>query len=66
MAKYLGTPTPRVSTDGLEGSEWKILDSIAQLREANVTLKPLFAKVGETKYKLLGIKCMFCKMIFCI
>lgn len=56
MAKYLGIPTPNVSTDGLEGRDWKIPDKIAQLQEADVTLRPLFTKVGndERKVQTLG------------
>lgn len=61
IAKLLGTLTPKVSTNGLEIRDWETPDNNAQLQMADVTLKPLFAN-----YKLLGMKRMLCRMVFCM
>lgn len=50
--KYLGTPVPKPSTEGLEVNGWQVPENIAVLQREDETLKPLFDKAeGQEKSK---------------
>lgn len=48
LEKGLGTPAPKIQTEGLEIHDWQVPENIAELQRADKSLKPLFDKVlGE-------------------
>ncbi len=48
LIKYMGTPVPTPSTEGLEVNGWQVPENISELQQEDETLRPLFAKVGCT------------------
>lgn len=47
--KGLGTPAPKIQTEGLGVHDWQVPENIAELQKADESLKPLFTKVLEGK-----------------
>lgn len=44
LLKYMGTPVPKASMEGLEVHGWQVPEKIAVLQREDETLKPLFTK----------------------
>ncbi|KAL1279928.1 hypothetical protein QQF64_014528 [Cirrhinus molitorella] len=49
LEKYLGTPVPKVSVEGLKADDWRIPENIGELQRKDESLKSLFEKAASGK-----------------
>ncbi len=49
LEKYLGTPVPEASVEGLKAEDWRIPENIGELQRKDESLKSLFVKAASGK-----------------
>ncbi len=49
LEKYLGTPVPEASVEGLKADDWRIPENIGELQRKDESLKSLFEKAASGK-----------------
>lgn len=65
LIKYMGTPVPKPSTEGLEVNDWQVTENISELKQEDETVKPL-QKLFVQVILMWVMSSMFCKMMCCI